>query len=187
MARVVHQRETVPLVDGVLRIACVADTHSRPHPDLGARLDAIAPHHIFHAGDIGDLSVLRALERHAPITVVRGNIDERASDLPDVVTVDIHGEAGSLLRILLIHIAVSGPKLRADVLHLARAEDASLVVCGHSHIPFATNDRGVAVFNPGSVGPRRFALPIVLGVVDVTPKGVSVRHMSCETGEPWRP
>ena len=31
---------------------------------------------------------------------------------------------------LLVHIAVYGPKLRAEVAKLARAEHASLVVCG---------------------------------------------------------
>jgi uncharacterized protein len=182
-----HARETLKLVGGELRIVAVADTHSKPHPDLGARIDEIAPHHIFHAGDIGDLAVLRGLARHAPVTAVRGNIDERAPDLPDVVTLDVGGDAGVMLKILLVHIAVSGPKLRADVLKLAKANDASLVVCGHSHVPFATHDRGVAVFNPGSVGPRRFALPIVLGVIEVKPDGVSLRHVNCETGSPWRP
>ena len=64
---------------------------------------------------------------------------------------------------------------------------AGLVVCGHSHVPFVTNDRGLALFNPGSVGPRRFALPIVFGVMEVTSAGVSLRHVDCETGLPWRP
>ena len=81
----------------------------------------------------------------------------------------------------------AGPRLRADVARIARAEDASLVVCGHSHVPFAASDRGITVFNPGSVGPRRFQLPIVLGVIDVSAKGVSVFHIDCETGLPWKP
>jgi hypothetical protein len=41
------------------------------------------------------------------------------------------------------------------------------------------------VFNPGSVGPRRFQLPVVLGVIDVKHDGVSVRHLNRETGHPW--
>jgi len=41
---------------------------------------------------------------------------------------------------------------------LARAEHASLVVCGHSHVPFIGQDKGITVFNPGSIGPRRFSL-----------------------------
>ena len=170
-------------------IVAVADTHGNPHPSLGARLDETKPEHILHAGDVGDRSVLRFLEKWAPVTAVRGNIDGRARDLPDMVTIDVGvaSGGGELARILLVHIAVYGPKLRADVARIAKAEDASLVVCGHSHVPFATMDRGIGVFNPGSVGPRRFRLPICFGIVEVLPTGVTVRHIDCETGLPWKP
>ncbi|HSQ67118.1 MAG TPA: metallophosphoesterase family protein [Polyangiaceae bacterium] len=184
----VHARETIRLEGPALRIVAVADTHGQPHPALDERLRELAPAHILHAGDVGDLEVLRRLEKHAPVTAVRGNIDGR--DLPDFVTITLAAARPSeaaLLRILLTHVAVYGPKLRADVARIAKAEDATLVVCGHSHVPFATHDRGVTVFNPGSVGPRRFRLPIVLGVVDVTAAGVSLRHVDCETGKPWTP
>ena len=163
------------------RIVAVADTHSRPHPDLGKHVAALAPDRIVHAGDIGDRSVLAGLAKLAPVTAVRGNIDDLTE--PDVVVIDVEG----LLRILLTHVAVAGPKLRADVARLAKREDASLVVCGHSHVPFATHDRGVTVFNPGSAGPRRFHLPILFGVIDVARTGVTLRHIDCETGKPWTP
>jgi hypothetical protein len=54
-------------------------------------------------------------------------------------------------------------------------------------VPFVGRDHGLVVFNPGSIGPRRFHLPIVLGVVDVTEQGVSFGHVDCETGAPWSP
>ncbi len=172
---------------GALRVAVVADTHGKPHPKLDERLTQLAPSRILHAGDIGDLEVLMRLAKHAPVTAVRGNIDGRAPDLPDVVTITVSREGHTLLRILLTHIAVNGPKLRSDVLKRAKSEDASLVVCGHSHVPFATHDRGVTVFNPGSVGPRRFHLPIVFGVIEIGKDGVAVRHVDCETGLEWKP
>jgi putative phosphoesterase len=181
----VHAREHLRFGGGTLRIIAVADTHGRPHPDLGKRIDELAPAHILHAGDIGDAAVLCDLEKHAAVTAVRGNIDGR--NWPDLVTIELQSDQGVVLRILMTHIAVYGPKLRADVLRIARAEDASLVVCGHSHVPFAAHDRGITVFNPGSVGPRRFHLPIALGVIDVSAKEVSVRHVNCETGLPWKP
>ena len=86
-----------------------------------------------------------------------------------------------------MHIAVYGPKLRADAARLARAREASLVVCGHSHVPLVARDRDLSVFNPGSVGPRRFRLPIVFGVIDVTPTAVRLAHFDCETGQRWTP
>ena len=184
----VHQRVAIPLEkDGSLRLAVVADTHSEPHPRAIALVAAEKPACILHAGDIGDLGVLTELERVAPLMAVRGNIDERANDLPDALTLDIQAGDRTVLRLLLFHIAVYGPKLRADAALLAREEKASLVVCGHSHIPFIGRDRGLAIFNPGSIGPRRFHLPIVYGVIDIKPDRIAMHHVDCETGQRWEP
>lgn len=172
-------------IEGATTIAVVADTHGRPHPRLGERLAAIGPAHCLHAGDVGDVAVLRMLERHAPVTAVRGNID--GYDLPDVVTLDLRDSERTWIRILLTHIGLVEAKVRSDIARLARSEEAAIVVCGHSHIPFAARDGDLTVFNPGSAGPRRFHLPIVLGVIDVAPEGVTLRHVDCETGLPWSP
>jgi putative phosphoesterase len=163
-------------------LAVVSDTHSQPHGATLERLAALKPAAILHGGDIGELSVLDQLAEVAPVYAVRGNIDTRAPQIPDVLTIDI----GSL-RILLTHIAVYGPKLRSEVAKRAREEKARLVVCGHSHVPFIGVDRGITVFNPGSVGPRRFHLPIVFGKIDITPNGVKLAHIDCETGQAWSP
>ena len=181
------RRDTLHLRDGRLRLVVVADTHSRPHSQARTHMAAQAPDHILHGGDIGDLKVLDDLARVAPVLAVRGNIDAKTPALPDVLTLDIRDGDTSLLTIVVVHIAVAGPRLRADALRLARSEGASLVVCGHSHVPFIGRDRGVAVFNPGSIGPRRFSLPIVFGVLDITPANVGMRHVDCETGAVWTP
>jgi putative phosphoesterase len=173
--------------DGSLRLAVVADTHSAPHRALTKHLRSMSPDAILHAGDIGDLAVLDELEAIAPLFAVRGNIDVRASSLPDVLTLDVVAGASSLLRILLVHMAVDGPRLRADAARLAHSKDASLVVCGHSHVPLIARDRELSVFNPGSVGPRRFRLPILFGTIDVTPTAVHLAHFDCETGRRWTP
>jgi uncharacterized protein len=173
--------------DGSLRLGVVADTHSKPHPALLELLRARQPDAILHAGDIGDLAVLDALATVAPVHAVRGNIDVRARDLPDDLTIDIVAEAEPVLRILLLHIAVNGPRLRADAARLASAAGASLVVCGHSHVPFIGEDRRLIVFNPGSAGPRRFSLPIVFGTIDIDPTGIRLAHVDCETGRAWSP
>jgi putative phosphoesterase len=186
-ARVVKMAASVKLrADGTLRLAAVADTHSHPHPDSARHLAALAPDAILHGGDVGDLSVLAGLERIAPVFAVRGNIDGHTPGLPDVLMLDILGE-DLALRILITHIAVAGPRLRGEVAQLARAEGATLVVCGHSHVPFMGRDKGLTVFNPGSIGPRRFALPIVFGTIDVSRTSVRLAHVDCETGQPWSP
>ena len=176
--------------DGSLRLVVVADTHSHPHPRAAEHLASRAPDAILHAGDVGDLGVLAELARIAPVYAIRGNIDVHAPDLPDVLTLDLVRTAEDpqpLLRVLLVHIGVYGPRLRAEVAASAREKGAQAVVCGHSHVPFIGRDRGLTVFNPGSIGPRRFQLPIVFGTMDVTPTGLRLAHVDCETGAPWTP
>jgi putative phosphoesterase len=173
--------------DGSLRIVVVADTHGRPHPASAQRIAALRPDAILHAGDIGDLHVLEELRELAPLLSVRGNIDAHAPDLPDAITIDVESEERTELRLLLLHIAVYGPKLRADAFRLAKERGASIVLCGHSHVPFIGRDRGLVVFNAGSIGPRRFQLPIVFGVLELGRGGVELRHVDCETGTRWSP
>lgn len=169
------------------RFAAVADTHSRPHPAIEQRLSEVRPDAILHGGDIGSFDVLDRFAKTAPVFAVRGNIDGRTNDVPDLMTIDVMDGTTVELRLLLMHIAVYGPKLRADAARVARREGATLLVCGHSHVPFIGRDRGITVFNPGSIGPRRFALPIVLGTIDVAQGKVTLAHVDCETGAVWSP
>jgi putative phosphoesterase len=181
-----HERRDIAASSGGLRLALVADTHSKPHPLVHERLQALQPAAILHAGDIGDPRVIDELGSIAPVHAVRGNIDGRA-EFPDVLTLRVKDGASVLFSILLLHIAVYGPRLRPEAKRLAAQEDCDLVVCGHSHVPFAARWPGVAVFNPGSIGPRRFELPIVFGTLDLSAKGVQLRHVDCETGDVWSP
>ena len=173
--------------DGKFRFAVVADTHSKPHPATAERLRELAPDVILHAGDIGELTVLDQLAQLAPVFAVRGNIDVQTSQVPDIVTLELFDGERMKLRLLLLHIAVYGPKLRAEVARLASRERASLVVCGHSHVPFIGRDRGLTLFNPGSIGPRRFQLPILLGSIDISRESARLSHIDCETGKAWLP
>jgi len=172
--------------DGGLRLGVVADTHSSPHAGGLEVLAKLKPDVIVHAGDIGDLQVLETLGRIAPVHAVRGNIDSRVG-LPDFLTLRLRAGDQLALTVLLTHIAVAGPRIRADAAKKARAEKASLILCGHSHVPFLTQEKGLTLFNPGSMGPRRFRLPILFGVMDVSKTGVTLKHVDCETGRDWLP
>jgi putative phosphoesterase len=173
--------------DGKFRFAVVADTHSKPHSATEQRIRELEPDAILHAGDIGELTVLKQLAELAPVFAVRGNIDAPTNQVPDVMTIELMDGERMKLRLLLLHIAVYGAKLRAEVARLARSERASLVVCGHSHVPFIGRDRDVTLFNPGSIGPRRFQLPIMLGTIDISRESAKLTHIDCETGKTWLP
>jgi len=187
-SRLVSARDQVALRDdGQLRLAVVADTHSHPHPNTAQLLGELAPDAILHAGDIGDPHVLDELAKIARVIAVSGNIDERASHMPDVIALDVLAGDSRAFGLLLLHIAVYGAKIRADAARLAGERDARLIVCGHSHVPFIGRDRGLTVFNPGSIGPRRLHLPIVFGVLEIQQGKLSLRHVDCETGRAWAP
>jgi hypothetical protein len=187
MPRTEERRVVLPVAgDRRTRLVVVADTHGRPHERSAERIRAEDPDAILHAGDIGDPKVLDELERIAPTLAVRGNIDfgrAMGRPVPDQLTIEV----GALLCLLLLHIAVDGPRLRKDARRQAEKNGAALVVCGHSHVPFIGTDGGIAVFNPGSIGPRRFRLPILFGVIDVDGSAVRMRHVDCETGRAWAP
>ncbi|MFO0725769.1 MAG: metallophosphoesterase family protein [Myxococcota bacterium] len=183
----VERRQVELPPSGPWVVAIVADTHSKPHPSILEHLRALQPNLILHGGDIGDLGVLTSLEAVAPLVAVRGNIDGQTAAVPEAIVLDCTLGARLVFRIFLTHIAVAGPRIRPEVRREAQAVDAQLVVCGHSHVPFLARDRGLAVFNPGSIGPRRFQLPITYGVLRLEAGEVKLQHYDCETNQRWLP
>jgi putative phosphoesterase len=132
-------------------IGVISDTHGLLRP--GARDALRGSDYIIHAGDIGSPEILDALSQLAPVTAIRGNIDNDAwsKKLP---TTNV-GEFGSTF-IYVLHDLKS---LDLD----PRAGGFAAVISGHSHVPKIEWRNGVLFFNPGSAGPRRFRLPISVG------------------------
>jgi putative phosphoesterase len=183
-----HTSEVVETsAQGEIEVVVVADTHGHSHPKAAGLIRALGPGLIVHGGDIGPVEVLEPFRKIAPLLAVRGNIDGRLPGYVDSMDIDFVCGGRSMLKVLLTHIAVYGPKLRAEVAQRAVACSARVVLCGHSHVPFMGRDRGLVMFNPGSIGPRRFQLPITFGVLSIKQSGVTLRHVSCETGETWLP
>lgn len=183
-----HRDETVALPEGrPARIAVISDTHGRPHIDCLGQVAARSPDLILHAGDIGDPTTLKPFAALAPTYAVRGNIDARGEGAaPDSLALRLSGD-GWIMTVLLVHIALRGPRLRADTARFAKGHDASMVVCGHSHVPFIGRDRDLVVLNPGSIGPRRFRLPVTFAMMEVSAARLDMHHVSCDTGRRWMP
>lgn len=169
------------------RIVVVSDTHSVIHPNTAPLVKELGADHLLHGGDIGNLGVLEELRAMAPLTAVRGNIDGQVTEVPESIDIQVRSESRVLLKLLLMHIAVYGPKVRAEAWRLAQQHGSRMIVCGHSHVPFMGRDKGLVLFNPGSIGPRRGTLPITLGLLELSPTGIDLKHVSCETGQTWRP
>jgi hypothetical protein len=172
----IQQRQRVSLrADACIRVVVIADTHGALHSGAIEAISKLQPQAILHAGDMGDDKKLDPFRAISSMHAVRGNIDGRLPALSDCLTLDIDCFLGAattptLLTLLMVHYGLNGPRIRPEVARMAKAADAALVVCGHSHIPFIGIDNGLAVFNPGSIGPKRFRLPITFGVLEISDK-----------------
>ena len=139
----------------------ISDTHGQMRADALAALAGCDL--IVHAGDVGDPSVLAALGEIAPVHAVRGNIDggDWAQALPIDEVVRIAGHD--------LYVIHNIDHLMIDPV----AAGFAAVITGHSHHPgFETRD-GVLYLNPGSAGPRRFDLPIVLARFTIGGNGLA--------------
>jgi putative phosphoesterase len=124
---------------------------------------------IIHAGDVGRPEILDRLRTIAPVFAVRGNVDHGpwAEALPETTLVEAGG-----VRIHVLH----------DVHQLGAASGFDVVVCGHSHKPNEEWREGVLFVNPGSAGPRRFRLPIVLAKLDLGVRPWKVEFLDLGAG-----
>lgn len=134
-------------------IGVISDTHGLLRPQALAALAGCNP--IIHAGDVGTPDILPRLGEIAPVHAVRGNVDYGAwaEALPMTQQIEIDG-----FRIHVLHIIAE-----LD----AQAQGAHAVVYGHSHKPSIEEKNGTLVFNPGSAGPRRFSLPVTVGLLRI--------------------
>ena len=143
-------------------IGIISDTHGQFDPKIPQAFEGVR--HILHAGDIGDLQVLRKLEKIAPVTAVWGNVDE--GNVPPGVDVEKTLQLCGL-RIFIIHILGSPQRLTRVPQQRIDQVQPDLVVFGHSHKPLIERHGRVLYFNPGSAGPKRFSLPRSVGLLRV--------------------
>lgn len=136
-------------------IGVISDTHGLLRPQAIEALRGVE--HILHAGDVGDPKILDALRAVAPVTAIGGNIDVGGpcGFLPPTEVITLHGHTFYMLH--------DRHALDLD----PAAAGFSAVISGHSHKPLIEWRKGVLYMNPGSAGPRRFSLPISLGLLKI--------------------
>jgi putative phosphoesterase len=149
-----------------VRIGVISDTHGLLRPEAIEALRGVA--HILHAGDVGDPVILESLRELAPVTAISGNIDAHGpcSHLPATEVVTLHGHTFYMLH--------DRNGLDLD----PAAAGFAAVISGHSHRPLIEWRQGVLYLNPGSAGPRRFSLPISLGLVTIRANALEPRLLT---------
>lgn len=107
---------------------------------------------IWHAGDIGDISIVKRLEEICPVVrAVSGNIDhgEVRRLCPEVISFEVEG-----VKVWLTHIGGYPGRYSPGVKSILREEGIKLMVTGHSHILKVMPDKelGLLHINPGAAG-----------------------------------
>jgi uncharacterized protein len=138
------------------KIGLISDTHGLLREEALTALGGSEL--IVHAGDVGEADILVRLRKLAPVVAVRGNVDTEAwarRELPETAV----AKAGDISIYILhdVHALDLNPV----------AAGFHIVVSGHSHKYLRSEKDSVLYINPGSAGPRRFALPITLARLDL--------------------
>ncbi len=137
-----------------MRVGVLSDTHNLLRPRV---LELLAGcDRILHAGDVGELEILRRLERIAPVAAVRGNTDTgaTAAELPGELTGSLDGLAFGMIH-------------RREDVPRDWPPRQGLVIFGHSHRPEMEWRGRCLLLNPGACGARRFTLPLTVAILTI--------------------
>lgn len=135
------------------KILLLSDTHS--YIDDRILEYAQQADEIWHAGDIGDISVTDKLAKIKPLRAVYGNIDDNKAraEFPLNNRFTLEG-----VDVLITHIGGYPGKYNPAIRQEIYTNPPKLFICGHSHILKVMPDKqlGLIHMNPGAVGKHGF-------------------------------
>jgi len=135
------------------KIGLLSDTHGFLDPKIFEHFKDVDE--IWHAGDIGSLSVVDELRKFKPTRIIFGNIDETEirSETKETETFEIEN-----LKVLMTHIAGRPGRYAKNIPELLKKEEPNIFVCGHSHILLVQQDKkfNTLWLNPGACGIKGF-------------------------------
>lgn len=133
----------------MIKIGLLSDTHAYIDDSIAGFLEPVDQ--IWHAGDIGNLTVLEQLQLLKPVTAVYGNIDNHLlrSELPEINFFQVEA-----VKILMTHIGGYPGNYAPGIKKLLLEYKPQLFVSGHSHILKVIFDKQLQCLhmNPGAAG-----------------------------------
>ena len=113
----------------MLQVGILSDTHGSIHPRLYEFFESCDE--LWHAGDIGDISVTDSLLEFKPLVAVYGNIDGAflRSEFPKEVFFQ-----REQIQVFMTHIGGYPGKYQPGIRQRLMELRPKLFVCGHSHI-----------------------------------------------------
>lgn len=137
-----------------MKIGLISDTHSHLDPKVFDYFEDCDE--IWHAGDIGNPSIVHSLEESKPVRAVYGNIDTK--DLQALYPEDLWFSCEGL-RIWMTHIGGAPPNYNPRVKKILKEKIPDIFICGHSHILRVKKDpnyKNMLYLNPGAAGNHGF-------------------------------
>lgn len=135
------------------KILLLSDTHS--HIDDTILKYVKQADEVWHAGDIGNLTVTDTIKKEKPLRAVFGNIDssEARQEFPLNNRFMCEG-----VDVWITHIGGYAGKYNPAVREELNANPPKLFICGHSHILKVQFDKklGLLHMNPGAAGVHGF-------------------------------
>ena len=135
------------------RIVLLSDTHSHFDEKMIKYFEGCDE--IWHAGDIGDLSVTDELSKYAIVRAVHGNIDNDVArrEFKEKIRFAIEG-----FDILMTHIGGKPYVYTKNIVNDLNFNPPQIFICGHSHILRVQYDkkRNFLYLNPGACGVHGF-------------------------------
>ena len=135
------------------KILLLSDTHSYIDDDILKYVKQADE--VWHAGDIGDLSVTDSIKKIKPLRAVFGNIDDNKArvEFPEhnrFMCEDVD--------VLITHIGGYPGKYNVRIRDIIFAKPPKLFICGHSHFLKVMPDKKLNLLhmNPGAVGKHGF-------------------------------
>ena len=135
------------------KILLLSDTHS--HIDDTILKYVNQADEVWHAGDIGDLSVTDTIKKLKPLRAVYGNIDDSQARLEFPLNNRFFCEE---VDVLITHIGGYPGKYNANIKTELTQNPPKLFICGHSHILKVIFDKKLNLLhmNPGAAGKSGF-------------------------------
>ena len=155
------------------KILLISDTHG--YIDEKIIKYASQVDEIWHAGDIGDISVSDKLKKIKLLRGVYGNIDDQKirTEFP------LHNRfMCEKVNVWITHIGGYPKRYNPKILEELKSNPPDLFICGHSHILKVINDKklGLLHINPGAIG--KYGLHSVRTMVQFEINGKKIENLS---------
>ena len=155
------------------KILLISDTHGYIDEKIIKYANKVDE--IWHAGDIGDISVSDKLKKIKPLRGLYGNIDDQKirTEFP------LHNRfICEKVNVWITHIGGYPKRYNPKILEELKSNPPDLFICGHSHILKVINDKklGLLHINPGAIG--KYGLHSVRTMVQFEINGKKIENLS---------